>query len=103
MTEIMDVEEFITRDVDVDVTDDVCESLCIAFVGPLELTEEGKEHFADVLDYEIDLDEREGAATLILDNSKFWKEKLRKATEFFQSAAGYCSEDDYNRWFKNAE
>lgn len=99
MIEIMDVEEFITRDIDVDVTDDVCEEIYTAFVGPLALTEEGKRHFGDVLDFEIDLDEKEGVAVLILDNSAAWEKKLRKANAFFLSAAGCCSETDYKRWF----
>jgi len=50
MKETMEVREFIKRDIDVDVVDDVCESLCIGFVGPQGLTEAGERHFEDALD-----------------------------------------------------
>ena len=42
----MTVREFIKRDDDIDVYDDVCEELGIAFCGPLELTPEGEKQFS---------------------------------------------------------
>ena len=32
-------------------------------------------------------------------DDKVWKRKLRKAKEFFNSAAGECAWDDYEKWF----
>lgn len=100
MKEIMEVREFIERDVDVDVVDDVCESLYIGFVGPQGLTEAGKHHFENALDLKIELDEEESTAVVLIDGPG-WKAKLRAAKEFFVSAAGYCTESDYNHWFTN--
>lgn len=98
MKETMEVREFIKRDIDVDVVDDVCESLCIGFVGPQGLTEAGKRHFEDALDLKIELDEEESTAVVLIDGPG-WKAKLRAAKELFVSAAGYCPESDYNHWF----
>lgn len=98
MAEKMEIREFIERDIDVDVADDVCESLCIAFCGPLKLTDKGKEHFEDVLDFQIEVDEEYGSATVLIDGPG-WKTKLRMAKEFFLGAAGYCSEANYQKWF----
>ena len=51
----MTVKDLIQQDIDIDVYDDVCEDLAIAFCGPCELTEEGQKEFAEVMDYEIEL------------------------------------------------
>ena len=99
MKEIIDVAELLKRDISIDVYDDVCEELAIAFEGPQELTEAGKKHFENVLDYEVELDEKDGSATLMIGNSKYWEKKLERAKELFYGMAGYCSEKDYNKWF----
>lgn len=99
MKETMEVREFIKRDIDVDVYDDVCESLSIGFVGPQKLTKKGEEHFEALLDFEIEVDEEECTAVVKIDGPG-WKEKLRLAKQFFVGAAGYCSDADYKRWFK---
>lgn len=99
------VREFIAQDVDMDVYDDVTDELGIAFVGPMELTDEGKEHFAQVLDLEMMVKEAPGFGTnayVLIDGTdgNGWKKRLKQAKEFFEAAAGYCSADDYDRWFK---
>lgn len=99
MKEIMGVWQLLERDIDVDIVDDVCEDLRIAFIGPQKLTKEGRNHFASVLDYEVDVDEEAGTAVLMIGNSKYWKSKLEKAKELFYGAAGYCSMEDYDKWF----
>lgn len=103
----MKIREFIKMEIDIDVYDDVCEELGIAFCGPLELTEEGEKKFAEVMDYDIDvhIDPRRvyfDCAVVKCDDAeeKVWKRKLRKAKEFFDSAAGMCAWDDYEKWFK---
>ena len=97
----MKVRDFIKMDIDIDVYDDVCEELAIAFCGALELTDAGKEHFAEVLDYDMVVyeDGEYSVAICCVDGDK-WKRRLRKAEEFFDSAAGYCAVSDYERWFK---
>lgn len=95
----MKVREFITREDDIDVYDNVCEELGIAFCGPLKLRAEGKKKFTEVLEYDIDVQEKYCTAIIDVDGDK-WKEKLRKAKEFFYAAAGYCADEDYQKWFR---
>ena len=102
----MKVKDFITQEIDIDVYDDVCEELGIAFCGPLSLTEEGARHFSDVLEYEVGIyvnDDGSPAYAEVQVNAiagAIWKERLRKAKEFFEAAAGYCSVEQYDLWFK---
>ena len=99
----MKVRDFINLEEDIDVYDDVCEELGICFCGPMGLTEEGAERFAEVMDYDIEIDLSGRFATAVVhvddDDDKTWKRRLKKAKEFFYSAAGYCDADDYDKWF----
>ena len=99
-TTTMPIREFIKQEVDIDVLDDICEELYIAFVGPLDLTDEGEMYFADVLGMEIEV--RDDIAVVHI-NKNHWRERLSKAKEFFEAAAGYCANDDYEKWFKDEE
>lgn len=103
---------------DVDVYDDVCEELGIAFCNPFDddkvhmwseyLTEEGMEKFGEVLFYPAHIVKQiingDAFYNFIVEiddeDDKVWKKRLRKAKEFFESAAGYCSCEDYDEWFK---
>lgn len=102
----MKVREFITQEIDIDVYDDVCEELGIAFCGPMELTAEGEKHFAEALEYDIEIVNEgwsawQNALVHVDDpDEKVWKRKLRKAKEFFESMAGLCTVDEWNKWFK---
>lgn len=104
----MTVRDLIQQEVDIDVYDDVCEELGIAFCGPQLLTEEGEKTFADVLDYPVKINTCSygglPAAIVLIDDpdEDVWNERLEKARLFFESAAGYCSCEDYDRWFKDA-
>ena len=50
----MKIKDLIKKDIDVEVYDNVTQEIIdISFVGPLELTEEGKEKFKEVLEYDI--------------------------------------------------
>ena len=107
---IMKIRDFIKLNTDIDVYDDVCEELGICFCGPIMLTEEGEQHFSEVLDYDVTvhlaITSRDCSyATVHVDDDddKVWKRRLRKAKEFFHSLAGYCSEDDYEKWFIEPE
>lgn len=102
----MTVRNMLKWDASIDVYDDVCEALAIAFCGPQELTPEGEAYFAEVLDYPITVFSESNYAdahvVVAVDDpeDKVWKRKLRKAREFFESAAGYCADSDYKKWFK---
>ena len=97
----MKVKELLTMDVDIDVLDDICDALEIAFVGPAKLTDEGLKEFADVLEYEVKLHEDDGYCIIPCDDdpSVKWRTKLHKAAELFYALAGYCSAKDYDKWF----
>ena len=102
----MKVKDLIKEEIDVDVYDNVCEELAIAFCGSVELTEYGEKHFYTALNLDVELDENNGVAIVNVEteNGKPWESNLRKAQEFFYSCAGYCSDEKYNKYFKsNAE
>lgn len=89
---------------DIDVYDDVCEELCIAYCGGYKLTAEGEKHFKDVLDYEINVTESAYVAVVHVDDKEgIWQKKLKKAKVFFYAAAGYCDCEDYEKWFVEVE
>ena len=102
----MKVRDLIQQEIDIDVYDDVCEELGIAFCGSLELTDEGKKEFADVLDYDVEINPCSygglPAAIVLIDDpdDAVWEARLEKAKRFFEAAAGYCACSDYDRWFK---
>lgn len=99
----MKVKDFIKIEQDVDVFDNVCEELAIAFCGAIKLTKEGKKKFADVLEYDIDVRKSFLADVAVIDiDYDDWKDRLKKAKEFFYSVAGYCSEENYDKWFIEA-
>ena len=94
----MKVRDFIKEDIDIDVCDDYDERCYIAFCGPMKLKPKGEERFKEVLDYEIDIlpNFKYPIAIITCNNGK----EAQNAKEFFFSAAGYCSESGYNKWFK---
>lgn len=104
----MTVRELIQQEIDIDVYDNVCEELAIAFCGPQALTEEGEKEFADIMDYEVEINLHSygnmPAAIILIDDpdDAVWEERLKKAKRFFESAAGYCPCSDYDRWFKES-
>lgn len=106
----MTVRDLLKMEMDIDVYDDVCEEIAIAFCGPMELTEEGEKEFSEVMDYEIEIlpaPAGYGCGCVIVKcddpDEKVCERKLRKGREFFESIAGYCPADDYDKWFKEVE
>lgn len=99
----MTIRDLIQQEIDIDVCDDVCEELSIAFCGPLRLTEEGQKQFADVMDYPVKLHPYGDTiiAVVMIDgpDGDAWEGRLEKAKDFFESAAGYCACSDYDHWF----
>lgn len=110
---LMTVKEFVEKwadgsQPDIDVYDDVCEELAIAYCGCLRLTDDGERHFEEVLGYtmEVLLEGRNCPVAIIyIDSDKdgLWEERLEKASEFFYSAAGYCPDEDFQKWFIEVE
>ncbi|MGM9598709.1 MAG: hypothetical protein ACI3VY_02180 [Faecousia sp.] len=98
----MKVRDLIEQSIDIDVYDDVCEELGIAFCGPLKLTEEGEKEFSEALDYEVELNSNYAIVSVDAPEGE-WQKRLKKAKKFFYAAAGYCDADDYDRWFKEEE
>ena len=102
-TKTIKVKDLLKMDVDVDVYDNITEELAVAFCGAVELTDEGKFYFEVILNREVELDEENGVAIIdcddefFPDNDEFY---LDMAKELFYSAAGYCTEEKYNRFFK---
>lgn len=96
----MKVRDLISQEIDIDVYDDVCDALAIAFCGPLKLTPEGEAKFSEVMDYDVELYGDHAVVCVDDDDPTVWKRQLRRAKGFFEAAAGYCPADDYDRWFK---
>ena len=95
MAEKMTIRDFIKMDIDIDVCDDYDESCYIAFCGDLRLTPKGQEHFADVLDREVEV--MDDIAILPAESD----EDVAALREFFFSAAGFCSEKRYHELFED--
>lgn len=85
---------------DIDVTENVSESFCIAYCGN-QLTKAGEKEWEDVLTYIIDVDEdpRWPIAVVDLENvSDIGRDRVRL---LFYAMAGYCLENYYNMCFKD--
>ena len=102
---------------DIDCYDDVTEELGLAFCNPFDddnvhlwseyLTEEGMNKFAEVLFYPMHINPYDygydypcAIIEIDGDDGEAWEERLNKASEFFGACAGYCSCEDYDKWFK---
>jgi len=101
----MTVRDLLKMEKDIDVYDDVCEELGIAFCGPVKLTDEGVKEFAEVLDYPVTINPHSygnlPCAIVGIDDpdDAVWEARLEKAKRLFESLAGYCDCDDYDKWF----
>ena len=93
----MKIRELLKRDIDIDVYDNVCEELGIAFVGPLKLTAEGKKRFEPIMDLEVEMHDNCAIVQLSDEN---WRDQLDDCCTLFNSAAGYCASSTYDKWFK---
>lgn len=94
------VRDLLAMDIDIDVYDNVCESLAIAYCGAIALTSEGQKRFADVLDLTVNIDKNNCVAIIDVDDAEgVWQKKLKGAKELFYALAGYCSTTDYDTWF----
>lgn len=72
----------------------------IAFCGPCKLTEEGKEEWKDIMNFEVDVFPR-GATVHIPGECEEEKQKnLNRLYLFLYSAAGYCACSQFDEWFE---
>lgn len=96
----MTIRDLISMDIDIDVYDDVSEELGIAFCGSIQLTLLGEKKFSEVMEYPVTI--KNDIAIIRIDHidEKVWKDRLHKAKEFFYAVAGYCSDSNYNKWFR---
>ena len=99
------VKDLLEMEISIDVYDNVCEELGIAFEGPMELTDEGKRKFADVLEFDLTFDGSGSVINAIVDvddeDERVFEQKLAAAKELFESMAGFCTEDEWKLWFKD--
>ena len=102
----MKVKDLLEMEIDIDVYDNVCDELAIAFDGPMELTEAGKQKFAEVLEYDVWLTSvHDYSANMVAivdvddENEEVFEHKLEAAKELFEAAAGYCSVHEWKEWF----
>lgn len=97
----MTVRDLLKMKTCVDVVDDVTEELYIAFDGPQKLTPEGKKKFALALDLEAEPSQDPNLWIIHVDSDdeRTWKRRLRAASALFEGMAGYCTVNEYERWF----
>ena len=103
-SENVTVKSFLATESDIDICDDVCEELFIAYCGPMGLTKEGEEHFKEILNLPVTVyTDSNGYSNAVLhiddSRSNVWKKRLALAKELFEGVAGYCSETDYEKYF----
>lgn len=100
------VKDFISVfDGTIDVYDNYTEELGIAYCGE-KLTPEGEKHFAEALRLPIERIDNEMLVVAVNAPGQSEKEterKLQIAKDFFESAAGFCTSKDYDKWFKEDE
>ena len=109
-TKHMTVRELLTKELDIDVYDNVCEELGIAFCGPQSLTDDGEAHFAEALNFDVEVIEPNEAihqyswvGIVDVDGEEGeWQKKLAIAKELFHTLAGYCSVSEFERFVKEA-
>lgn len=98
----MKVREFIKGEYDMDVYNDVTDDWAICACCPINLTEAGEKKFAEVLEYEVEVieDPYYGPHAVVCVDGDNWNRCLTKVMEFFDSAAGYCTTEEWDEWFK---
>lgn len=96
----MKLRDFIKIEQDTDIYDDVYDGIGVCFCGALRLKKEGQKRYADILDLDVEPVSPYEAILHIDDpDDEIVEARYRLAKDFFWSAAGYCADDDWHRWF----
>ena len=93
----MRVKDLIREDIDIDVCDDYDERCYIAKCGAYRLTDAGVQRFHKALDVPVHMTTGRKYNIAILHCGT--REKAQACKELFFSLAGYCSAEDYDKWF----
>lgn len=96
MANIIKFSRFIGTDVDIDTCNDVTDD-CIAFVGPVKLTDAGKEEFGCLMD--LDVTVSIGNCAVVEMPVERTMECVKTLNKFLTYAAGYCQQSTYERLF----
>lgn len=98
----MKIKDFIEKFTGtIDVCDNYCEELGIAYCGE-KLTEEGKNHFAEALELEVAHFDNEVLVVKVDEKGIVADEaehRLEIARDLFESIAGTCAAEDWDKWF----
>lgn len=87
---------------DMDVTNDVSDDLACAWCGET-LTEEGRKKFEKALELEAEIAPVWGSPGIVILVDKcgdHWEREWTRAARMFADMAGYCTEEEYDAWFK---
>lgn len=89
---------------DMDVANDCIDELAPAWCGNL-LTDEGKRHFARVLDLDAEIRPVWGymGIVVLVDHLPNYAEMWEETLDLFNAMCGYCDEEQYDRWFTDDE
>lgn len=85
---------------DRDVSDDVFDYLPLCVSGPIQVTEEGRDEWRDVLRLPVTAFDEHYAVVSVDDPDEDIEERRAlRLQRFLRAQAGYCSEKDFDRWF----
>jgi hypothetical protein len=99
--EELTVRELIGMTVDMDISNNYTDDWFPALSGPISLTEEGEEQWDDVLEMKITVIDCSMAELQIdTEDPDECERRLTRARRFFKAQAGYCSESNYDKWFR---
>lgn len=105
----MKVKDLLKMDIDIDVIDNYTEECYIAFCGPITLTPSAKRKFSRALNIECEVIHDHGYfgdfVTLKCDtgDDEIAEKNVQACIDLFYSLAGFCSSEDYDKWFIEEE
>ena len=101
MPKTMKFEKMLTGiDFDVDVYDDYADDdLPVAYCPPMELTENGRTAFKDLLDLDVVVNENYYTACVLINDKENCEHLHKMLSAFLWGAAGYISDDEWNELF----
>lgn len=113
----MKIKDLHSLDGSWDVYGNIADEVGIAFVneGHEWLTEDGRKHFKDVLELNVRVtnklimvDTESALSKDDIDNFEFnsyesYPDLVKLLSDLFWSYAGYCSPENWDKWFKKSE